>query len=86
MEQLCNTAGPMYKSKDKKHVVVLLLVPGATSRDLSAKASKSDLYVAVCPGEVGQGQFTGHKNSFTLGDLIARVCKVDGEKSVSGLV
>ena len=54
--------------------------------DLKAKVSKSDLYVAVCPGEVGQGQFTGHKNTFTFGDLIARVCKVDGETSASGLV
>ena len=54
--------------------------------DLKAKVSKSDLYVAVCPGEVGQGQFTGHKNTFTSGYLIARVCKVDGETSASGLV
>ena len=52
--------------------------------DWKAKVSKSDLYVAVCPGDMGQ--FTGHKNTFTLDDLITRVCKVDGEKSVSGFV
>ena len=51
--------------------------------DLKAKVSKSDLYAAVCSGDVGQ--FTGHKNTCTLGALIAKVCKVDGEKSVSGL-
>ena len=52
--------------------------------DLKSKVSKSDLYATVCPGDVGQ--FTGHNNTFTLDASIKRVCKVDGEKSVSGLV
>ena len=51
---------------------------------MKANFSKSDLHAAVCPGDVGH--LTGHKHTFTLGALIARVCKIDGEKSVSELV